>query len=272
MSCRPRLDDFRAVVLEFNNDGRPGYRLAWDNQFPILADADGDGLRSPAMGGLDPDDSTPDADGDGLSDYFELNAKGFEADQADGDCDGLTDYWELFYNTNPARADSDGDGLLDGEEFFHLNRLNPYENSLRSNAGAPACAADAATYTGGWAIVYDYDSSGNPLRTWVNADANDPDSDDDTLSDKQERIYAYNPNVASSLRVLRLDSQVETDSSLQPYVSATGSITYTAVVTNELTLPYARGLLEAELPLDNVLQTQSLGVIAPGPRPVWPAR
>ncbi len=43
----------------------------------------------------------------------------------------------------------------------------------------------------------------------------------------------------------------------------TGSISYTAVVTNELTLPYARGLLEAELPLDNVLRYQSLGVIAP---------
>ncbi len=59
------IDDFRAIVLEFNNDGRPGYRLAWDNQFPILADADGDGLRSPAWAASIPTTATPTADGDG---------------------------------------------------------------------------------------------------------------------------------------------------------------------------------------------------------------
>ncbi len=254
------LDAFRTTVLD---DAGKGYRLAWDKRFPTLADADGDGLRSQAVGGIDPNDNTPDMDADGLSDYFEMNTKGFDATQADGDCDGLTDYWELFYGTDPTRTDTDGDGLLDGEEFFHPNRLNPYENSVLSNSNPPTCATSAAPFTGGWPIVYDYDSSGNPLSTWVSADPNDPDSDDDTLSDKQERIYAYNPNVASRLNVLGLDSTIETSSSLQPYVAPTGVITYTAVVTNELALPYARGLLEAELPLDSVLRYQSLGIIAP---------
>ena len=254
------LDAFRTTVLDA---GGKGYRMAWDSRFPTLADADGDGLRSPAVGGNDPNDNTPDMDADGLSDYFEMNSKGFDETQADGDCDGLTDYWELFYGTDPTRPDSDGDGLLDGEEVFHPNRLNPYENSVLSNSNPPACAASAAAYTGGWQMVYAYDSGGAPLTTWVSADPRDPDSDDDTLSDAQERVYGYNPNVASRLTVLGLDSTIETSSSLQPFVGTTGSITYTAVVTNELSLPFARGLLEAELPLDTVRRNQSLGIIAP---------
>ncbi len=254
------LDEFRTLVLA--DDGK-GYRMAWDARFPTLADADGDGLRSLAVGGNDPNDNSPDMDADGLSDYFEMSSAGFDETQADGDCDGLTDYWELFYGTDPARADSDGDGLLDGEEVFHPNRLNPYENSVLSNSNPPVCATSAAAYTGGWPIVYGYDSGGAPLSTWVSADPRDPDSDDDTLSDKQERIYAYNPNVASRLNVLSLDSTIETSSGQMPYVAPTGVVTYTAVVTNELTLPFARGLLETELPLDTVRRTQSLGIIAP---------
>ena len=62
------LDEFRTLVLA--DDGK-GYRLAWDARFPILADADSDGLRSLAMGGIDPDDNNPDSDADGLTDDFE---------------------------------------------------------------------------------------------------------------------------------------------------------------------------------------------------------
>ena len=257
------IDDFRTLVLQTNSDGKPGYRLAWDDQFPILADADKDGLRSQAKGGIDPDDSNPDSDGDGLTDAFEQATAGFDPRNADSDCDGLTDYWEVFYHTDPARPDSDGDGLTDGEEYFHPNQIYPYDSSVLENYRAPVCSASATNYTGGWPIVYDYDSNGNPLTTWVSADPLDPDSDDDGLTDKQERIYAYNPNVASNLKVLSLASTIESSGGHLPYIAPTGSISYTAVVTNELTLPYARGLLQAELPLDHVRRNQTLGVIAP---------
>ncbi|MCA9240258.1 MAG: hypothetical protein KDA37_08665, partial [Planctomycetales bacterium] len=107
------LDDFHALVQ--NVDGEPGMRLAWDEAFPVLADADGDGLVSKALNGPDPDDENPDYDGDGLSDFYELQ-NGFDAGEADADCDGLTDYWEAFYGTDPEHGDSDHDGVLDSQE------------------------------------------------------------------------------------------------------------------------------------------------------------
>ncbi|MEZ4709124.1 MAG: LamG-like jellyroll fold domain-containing protein [Caldilineaceae bacterium] len=257
------IDGFRTLIAQNNNAGEPGYRLAWDDAFPILADADNDGLRSQAKGGIDPDDNNPDTDADGLSDAFEELNAGFDPLNSDSDCDGLTDYWEAFYGTDPSRPDSDGDGLTDNEEHFHPNQLYPYDASELENYRAPTCSAAASYYAGGWSIVYGYDSSGNPLTTWVSADPLDADSDDDALNDKQERIYAFNPNVASDLNVLSLYSTIESSSGALPYVAPSGSISYTALITNELTLPYARGLLEAELPLDSVRRNQPTGAIAP---------
>ncbi|MCB9433303.1 MAG: hypothetical protein H6668_15110 [Ardenticatenaceae bacterium] len=257
------IDDLHALTLQPSSDGSNGYRLAWDATFPILADADGDGLRSQALSGPDPDDSNPDSDGDGLPDAFEVATAGFDPTKGDSDCDGLTDYWELFYSTNPARKDSDGDGLTDNEEHFHPNQIYPYDTSVVGNLNPPTCSAEKTVYTGGWSVVYDYDASGNPLLVQVSADPLDPDSDDDSLTDKQERIYAYNPNVASTLNVLSLDATIQSDNSQLPFVSPTSVLGYTAVVTNELSLPYARGLVETELPLDNVLRYQATEAIAP---------
>ncbi|MEZ4512330.1 MAG: LamG-like jellyroll fold domain-containing protein [Chloroflexota bacterium] len=257
------IDDLRALTLQPANDGRNGYRLAWDATFPTLADADGDGLRSQALNGPDPDDSNPDSDGDGLPDSYEVATAGFDPTKGDSDCDGLTDYWEAFYGTNPARKDSDGDGLTDNEEHFHPNQIYPYDTSVVENLNPPLCSVEKTVYTGGWSVVYDYDSSGNPLLVRVSADPLDPDSDDDGLTDKQERIYAYNPNVASTLNVLSLNATIQSDNSQLPFVSPGSVLSYTAVVTNELTLPYARGLVETELPLDNVLRFQSTEAIAP---------
>lgn len=257
------IDELRTLTLQPGNNGDNGYRLAWDTTFPTLADADGDGLRSQALNGPDPDDSNPDSDGDGLPDSFEVATAGFDPSLGDTDCDGLTDYWEAFYGTNPARKDSDGDGLTDNEEHFHANQIYPYDASDIGNLNPPLCSAEKTVYTGGWSVVYDYDGSGNPLLVRVSADPLDPDSDDDALTDKQERIYAYNPNVASTLNVLSLDATIQSANSQLPFVSPASVLGYTAVVTNELALPYARGLVETELPLDNVLRFQSTEAIAP---------
>lgn len=100
-----------------------GHRLAWDGRFPELPDADFDGVAR----GLDPNDRTWDADGDGLSDAFELEAASqglrFDPRQRDTDGDGLSDFEEAIRGTDPARRDTDGDGLSDFEEVngFMMN-------------------------------------------------------------------------------------------------------------------------------------------------------
>lgn len=78
------------------------------------------------------DDDT-DTDGDGLSDYDEINGTfGYTSSPnlADTDQDHLTDYEEVMgthgYKSNPNLGDSDGDGINDYLEIiFGLDPLNP---------------------------------------------------------------------------------------------------------------------------------------------------
>ncbi|MCP4543086.1 MAG: LamG domain-containing protein, partial [Chloroflexi bacterium] len=249
---------FRELTLVENDS----YRLAWDSQFPTLADADNDGLRSKEMGGPDPNDSNPDTDGDGLSDYWEY-ANGFDLQDEDADQDGLTDYWEAFYDSDPNQSDSDNDGLSDYHEVFHPNKVYPYENSVFSNDNPPPWAQDASAWAGGWDIVYEFTSSGQPLSFWVSADPNDADADGDSITDSREKIYGYNPNVATELKVLSLDSAIETSSGHTPYVAPGGQISYTATISNELDNRYARGLLQIEFPRDTVQSTQIIETLDP---------
>jgi hypothetical protein len=63
-------------------------------------------------------DDVLDSDGDGISDFKEINTYGTEPDQTDTDGDGIDDGDEIStYETDPAIADTDGDGLNDGEEL-----------------------------------------------------------------------------------------------------------------------------------------------------------
>ncbi|MEZ4620088.1 MAG: hypothetical protein R2867_31925 [Caldilineaceae bacterium] len=241
------FDIFPATLSEFHalaqaETDEPGYRLAWDAAFPVLRDADGDGLISQAFNGPDPDDSNPDTDGDGLSDFYEYQ-NGYDATEADADCDGLTDYWEAFYNTDPNHSDSDYDGLTDGREVFHPNLRYPYENSVFTNANAPTCAGGnglTGSYAGGWSMVYAFNGD-TPLHFWVSADPNDADTDDDSLTDRAEQVYGYNPHAPSELDVLNLETTVSSSSGLDSYVGLGDSIDYAATVTNDLSDRYLRG-------------------------------
>lgn len=72
--------------------------------------------------------SSIDSDGDGLSDYDEINIYGTNPNLIDTDFDGLTDYEEVMtYKTDPLKADTDGDGLTDYEEvkIYGTDPLNP---------------------------------------------------------------------------------------------------------------------------------------------------
>jgi hypothetical protein len=163
--------------------GADKYGLAWDERFPALADADGDGLRS---GSADPNDRLWDTDGDGLSDTYELEKRqagvAYSPTDCDADRDGLTDAEEARRHTAPDTPDTDGDGLLDGEEVYH--RVYSYD------AMSKTCIPQAAM-SGGWFIEI---SGLGPIR--VESDPTMADTDGDGVDDLGERDLANDANPA----------------------------------------------------------------------------
>ena len=232
------FDTFPKTIGEFANrttsDGGTGYRLSWDDKFPTLKDGDGDGLRSRAVGGNDPDDNTPDTDGDGLSDFYELQnaARGFNPKAADTDGDGLSDYDEARYGTNPALADSDNDGLKDGDEIVRV---------VRDSSGV-------ARTVGGWEIVYAYDSEAKPLYTRVGSDPLRADTDSDGIPDREERTYGFNPRVFNKAQVLSVVANLDERDGLQDGVIRPGQLVGVSTsVVNELRNRYALSRSETSL-------------------------
>ncbi len=77
------------------------------------------------MAEADPGNTSPDTDGDGLSDEQERSRYMTDPLSADSDGDNLGDADEIFrYNTSPNNPDTDGDGLTDGAEVIVYN-TNP---------------------------------------------------------------------------------------------------------------------------------------------------
>ncbi len=163
------LDEFLSMELAGAEPGR--YRQSWSNtpelRFPALIDADGDGLRYDA----DADDTRWDSDGDGLSDAVEKTRNTRPGDR-DSDGDGLWDVNETIWGTDPIDPDSDGDGLSDGEEVM------------------------------GWSIGYGVDANDTVLLSWTRSDPLSRDIDRDSILDSQEKVYGFNPNIASDPTVL----------------------------------------------------------------------
>jgi cysteine-rich repeat protein len=69
-----------------------------------------------------------DADGDGLSDYDEVNVHGTDPIDSDSDDDGLDDGAEIAAGTDPLNPDTDGDGLSDSAELSGgTDPLDPFD-------------------------------------------------------------------------------------------------------------------------------------------------
>jgi len=120
--------------------------FAWANSLP---DADRDGI--PNKDEIEIYYTNPnniDTDGDGYSDWLELNngysphnPANIKLEKNDFDNDGLSDRMELNFHTNLTMDDTDNDGFLDGEEIN--NGYNPLlgngvklEKRIEINTGA----------------------------------------------------------------------------------------------------------------------------------------
>ncbi|NDJ53912.1 MAG: hypothetical protein GYB68_12630, partial [Chloroflexi bacterium] len=144
------LTEFRALQKEGNR-----YRLAWDDDFPLLQDADGDGLHY----STDDNDSTYDSDFDGVPDQVEKQ-NGTSPIEEDTDGDGLKDGIELRIGSDPTLLDTDNDSLSDKDEVE------------------------------GWEYVYNV----NPRKViWVTSDPTQVDTDGDSIPDEVEKIFGWHP-------------------------------------------------------------------------------
>lgn len=94
-------------------------------QANLLMDSDSDGVpdQDEKVFGTDPNKA--DTDGDGYSDWIELNSgysplvAGKSLEESDFDGDGLSDRMELNFNTDIKNSDTDKDGYSDGVEVEH---------------------------------------------------------------------------------------------------------------------------------------------------------
>ncbi|MGC9396741.1 MAG: LamG-like jellyroll fold domain-containing protein, partial [Anaerolineae bacterium] len=182
----------------------------------LFRDADGDGLLAQTYGGSDPDDTTWDADGDGLSDAWELDKSSIAADEGgqffdprdpDTDDDGLDDGEEARLGTNPNHHDTDGDGINDYAE-----------------------AVD------GWTFTY---AEGKSIRVY--SDPLAADADGDGMDDLFERTLhtcpgcdplqnRYHPYVWNTSPIGLYTGSDEPDGVVRP----TQSFVYTTTVANNV--------------------------------------
>ncbi|MDD3829052.1 MAG: PA14 domain-containing protein, partial [Anaerolineae bacterium] len=195
----------------------------WWDELGTQQDHDGDGLRAIAVTGNDPDDTRWDADGDGLSDAYELErrSRGGQDGGArpsllsgDTDGDGLSDADEIRLGTFPNRRDSDGDGVKDGQEVWHYDL----------NEGA---------WSGGWQYTYTLTVAPGVTETRSIRVTSDPlaaDTDGDGLNDGVEQALGENPR-AWTPNPQRL--QVEVDDA--DGIAGPGqTLVYTATLYNQI--------------------------------------
>lgn len=140
-----------------------------------------------------PDLKEMDSDGDGISDYDEINVYGTDPYNPDTDGDGLSDYDEIFvHNTDPLNPDTDGDGLSDGDEVnvYGTDPLNP------DTDGDGISDGDEVNKYGTDPLKADTDGDGLSDYDEIfkyKTDPLNPDTDGDGFSDGQEIDMGTDP-------------------------------------------------------------------------------
>ncbi|MFN8368130.1 MAG: OmpA family protein [Candidatus Kapaibacterium sp.] len=131
-------------------------------------DSDGDGIPNAEERRLGLDPKVSDTDGDGLSDFEEINVTHTDPKKADSDGDGLTDKEEVVFKSSPIKIDTDGDGLSDQEEMIRA-----------TNPNAPDTDGDGLL-------------DGDEIKRY-GSDPTKADGDGDGLNDADELRYDTNP-------------------------------------------------------------------------------
>ena len=224
-----------AIILGFQNCGTSQFG-AGNNRFTeeAFSDADADGITAALEDKMGTNSNNPDSDEDGLTDGAEVNAfstdplvadtdggglndgdeVSFGLDPLDGsddgltpdsdlDGDGLTLEAETALGTDPAVADTDEDGLDDGLEV-NVHNTNPLIKDTDKggvNDGLEVSRGTNPTLQADDRKDNDADNDGllDTQEAQLGTDPNNPDSDDDGLTDGAEIfVHGTNPLVADT--------------------------------------------------------------------------
>ncbi|HAJ04943.1 MAG TPA: hypothetical protein DCL76_00105 [Chloroflexi bacterium] len=123
-------------ILEFSNENEGPKKFSSN---PILQDTDGDGIsdfEEINILGSNPLDSYGDLDNDGLTDNIEFFIYDTDVNSNDTDRDGISDFEDhkcFSCNHSGDSNDSDGDGLQDSFEIYGLAEQKLEINALYSN-------------------------------------------------------------------------------------------------------------------------------------------
>jgi gliding motility-associated-like protein len=162
-------------------------------------DSDGDGLSDfDEVNNYGTDPNNPDTDGDGYNDGNEVTISSDPLNPCDPnpmnpvcdqDGDGLTNADEATNGTNPMNPDTDGDGVLDGEEV--LGTDDPATPYVPTGTSDPLDACDPINTS----PVCDTDGDGlnNGDEATNGTDPNNPDTDGDGFNDGYEVTNGSDP-------------------------------------------------------------------------------
>ena len=142
------------------------------------------------LGGPNPVDT----DGDGISDYDEINVHGTNPLLSDSDGDGLSDWQEInITQSNPLSSDSDGNGISDGDEDTDNDGFsNSQEVTSGSDHRNPASIPgdiDGDGLSDAWEMA----NFGN-----LDAQSANGDPDNDGLENFREETLGTNPTLIDS--------------------------------------------------------------------------